>query len=98
MDTGIRISDVVVSLAGRDKGGLFFVIETADDYVHLADGKVRRLEQPKRKKQKHVRKITRPVSRIIQKLECGEKVLNSELRRELAALGQQLGSQNQGGS
>lgn len=42
-------ADMIVSLAGRDKGQLFFVIDTDDQFVYLADGKGRRLESPKRK-------------------------------------------------
>ena len=54
-------------------------------------------ENPKRKKLKHVRKVSRTDSRVAQKLLSGDKVLNSELRRDLAVFGQQFNSQNQGG-
>ena len=43
-------SDLIISLAGRDKGQIFFVTDTQEDYVLIADGKGRKLEQPKRKK------------------------------------------------
>ena len=46
-------SDIVQSIAGRDKGKLFFVLDVEGEYLLLADGKVRRLESPKRKKRKH---------------------------------------------
>ena len=89
-------ADVVVSLAGRDKGQLFFVLDTDDLFVYIADGKGRRLEQPKRKKRKHVRKLPQTDTRVAEKIRNGDKVLNSELRRELAAYGQKFNSQNQG--
>ena len=92
----ISRADVVVSLAGRDKGQLFFVLDTDDLFVYIADGKGRRLEQPKRKKRKHVRKLPQTDTRVAEKIRNGEKVLNSELRRELAAYGQKFNSQNQG--
>ena len=92
----ISRADVVVSLAGRDKGQLFFVLDTDDLFVYIADGKGRRLEQPKRKKRKHVRKLPLYESRVAEKIRNGDKVLNSELRRELAAYGQKFNSQNQG--
>ena len=92
----ISRADVVVSLAGRDKGQLFFVLDTDDLFVYIADGKGRRLAQPKRKKRKHVRKLPQPESRFAEKIRNGDKVLNSELRRELAAYGQKFNSQNQG--
>ena len=89
-------ADMIVLLAGRDKGQLFFVINTDDQFVYLADGKSRRLEKPKRKKRKHIEQIPRTESRIAEKIRNGEKVLNSELRKELASFGQKQ-SQNQGG-
>ena len=92
----ISRADVVVSLAGRDKGQLFFVLDTDDLLVYIADGKGRRLEQPKRKKRKHVRKLPQTDTRDAEKIRNGDKVLNSELRRELAAYGQKFNSQNQG--
>ena len=92
----ISRADVVVSLAGRDKGQLYFVLDTDDLFVYIADGKGRRLEQPKRKKRKHVRKLPQTDTRVAEKIRNGDKVLNSELRRELAAYGQKFNSQNQG--
>ena len=89
-------SSLVVSKAGRDQGQLFYVIDADEQYVYLADGKSRRLEKPKRKKRKHIEQIPRTESRIAEKIRNGEKVLNSELRKELASFGQKQ-SQDQGG-
>ena len=89
-------SSLIVSKAGRDKRQLFYVIDTDEQYVYLADGKSRKLEKPKRKKRKHIEQIPRTESRIAEKIRNGEKVLNSELRKELASFGQKQ-SQNQGG-
>ena len=93
----ISKSDIVLSLAGRDKGKLFYVMDTEDNFVILADGKGRKLENPKRKKLKHVRRVSRTETRVAVKIQNGDKVLNSELRRDLATFGQQFNSQNQGG-
>ena len=93
----ISKSDIIESLAGRDKGKLFYVIDTEDNYVLIADGKGRKLENPKRKKLKHVRRVSRTETRVALKILNGDKVLNSELRRDLATFGQQFNSQNQGG-
>ena len=89
-------SSLVVSKAGRDQGQLFYVIDADEQYVYLVDGKSRKLEKPKRKKRKHIEQIPRTESRIAEKIRNGEKVLNSELRKELASFGQKQ-SQNQGG-
>ena len=93
----IGISDIVRSLAGRDQGKLFFVLKTDENFVWIADGKGRRLEKPKRKKRRHIERIFGTDSRVGEKLRSGEKVLNSELRRELAGFSQKVNSQNQGG-
>ena len=93
----ISKSDIIISLAGRDKGKLFYVMDVEENYVLIADGKGRKLENPKRKKLKHVRRVTRTETRVAAKILNGDKVLNSELRRDLATFGQQFNSQNQGG-
>ena len=87
----IIISDVVEATAGRDQGKLFYVIGTDPVYLMLANGKDRTLDKPKRKKRKHVRKVLRAETRVAAKLASGDKVLNSELRRDLAYLSNNLG-------
>lgn len=42
------------SRAGHDAGKLYVIIEADEQYVYLADGKNRRLENPKKKKRKHI--------------------------------------------
>ena len=91
------ISDVVLSTTGRDKGNIFYVIGIEDEYLLLANGKDRTLDKPKRKKQKHVQKVLRSETRVAVKLQNSDKVLNSELRKELAFLGRELQSNNLGG-
>ena len=87
----LTIADVVVSTAGRDAGKWFYVIKTDDTFLYLANGKDRTLENPKRKKRKHAKKVLRSETRVAEKLRTGDKVLNSELRRDLAYLRNNLG-------
>ena len=93
----LTIADVVVSTAGRDEGALFYVLETDGIWLLLADGKGRTIEKPKRKKTKHTRRVLRSETRVAAKLRNGDKVLNSELRRDLAYLSRELQSKNLGG-
>ena len=93
----LTIADVVISTAGRDKGKLFYVLEADETWLSLANGKDRTIEKPKRKKRKHTRKVLRSETRVAAKLLAGDKVLNSELRRDLAYLSQHLQSNNLGG-
>ena len=93
----ITISDVVVSTAGRDRGDWFYVINEDPVYLMLANGKDRTLDKPKRKKRKHVQKVLRAETRVAEKLRLGDKVLNGELRRDLAYLASQMQANNLGG-
>ena len=77
---------VVESLQGRDKGKHFLVMEAAEDTVTIADGKTRRLENPTKKKTKHLR--AKPVLLDLKALRPeGGKLQNSDLRRALEANG-----------
>ena len=93
----INISDVVVSTAGRDQGEWFYVIAEDPIYLFLANGKDRTLDKPKRKKRKHAKKVLRSETRVAQKLRSGDKVLNGELRRDLAFLAREMQANNLGG-
>ena len=92
-----EISDVVISTAGRDAGELFYVIGEDPVYLTLANGKDRPLDRPKRKKRKHVQKVLRAETSVADKIRTGDKVLNSELRRDLAYWSRELQSKNLGG-
>ena len=93
----IQISDVVISVRGRDQGELFYVIGREGEYLLLANGKNRTLDEPKRKKQKHVEKVLRSETRVAVKLLSGDKVLNGELRRDLAFLSRGMQANDLGG-
>ena len=92
-NTDLSIADVVVSTAGRDAGSLFYVIDADEQFLFLVNGKDRTLEKPKRKKRKHASKVLRSETRVAEKLRQGDKVLNSELRRDLAYFGREMQSE-----
>ena len=93
----INVSDVVVSTAGRDAGTWFYVVNEDPVFLFLANGKDRTLDKPKRKKRKHVQKVLRSETRVAEKLRQGDKVLNGELRRDLAFHADQMQANNLGG-
>ena len=78
------VADIVISLNGRDAGKRFIVIGTQDEYSLIADGKGRRFEKPKRKKNKHLKPEGKTDDPIALRLAEGEKITNNELRRTLA--------------
>ena len=81
----IAKSNIVRSDAGRDKGKLFYVLDTQGEYLLLADGKSRKVESPKRKKRRHVMFVAAEENRLSGKIKGEEKITNSELRKALAA-------------
>ena len=93
----IYVSDVVVSTAGRDQGKLYYVIGCDPVFLKLANGKDRSLDKPKLKKRKHAKMVLRSETRVAEKLRHGDKVLNGELRRDLASICQNMQSNNLGG-
>ena len=93
----IQVADVVIATAGREKGKLFYVIGEDPLYLTLANGKDRPLDRPKLKKRKHVQKVLRSETRVADKLRSGDKVLNGELRRDLAFHASQMQANNLGG-
>ena len=77
---------VVQSIQGRDKGHFFLILEAAGDIVRIADGLYHRLENPKKKKTKHLR--AKPVLLDLTALRPeGGPLQDSDLRRALEANG-----------
>ena len=73
---------VVESVQGRDKGHFFLVLEANEGIVTIADGRRHRLENPKKKKTKHLR--AKPVLLNLKALRPeGGALQNSDLRRAL---------------
>ena len=75
---------VVRSTAGRDKGDLFIVISREGDYAYLANGELRKVDRPKKKKLKHLQPSHTVSEFIKNKLETAGKVTNSEVRKALS--------------
>lgn len=71
------------SLAGRDKGRLYIILEAEGEYVSLTDGKYRPVEKPKRKKKKHVQLKDSGWNAIKGMLIRGETADNAQIRRIL---------------
>lgn len=49
-----RVGQSVRSIAGRDNGREYVVVGTDGNYVYVADGAIRKLENPKKKKLRHI--------------------------------------------
>ena len=69
---------VVKALAGRDQGRIFVAVAAEDRFVLIADGKERKLSNPKRKNVKHIS----PTGETVDLTGLTDK----KLRKTLAAL------------
>ena len=79
----LKAGQVVRSKAGRDKGRLFVVIKVEGLYAFVADGFLRKIEKPKKKKMKHLVRYNIINWSIRGRLIGGKKITNAELRKIL---------------
>ena len=83
----LKVGSIVRSKAGRDKGDFFIVLAMDENFVYMATGDLRKVDQPKKKKLKHLQGTEQVSEFIINKLSQGNKVTNSEVRKALAQAG-----------
>ncbi len=86
MDLGddIAIGQVVKSRAGRDKGKIFLVIDIIDgENVFIVDGNLRKLDNPKKKKIKHLIVYNTILDELKYKLDNNIKINNAYIRKLL---------------
>ena len=78
--------DLVLSLAGRDKGGIFLVIKSEGDCIWITDGKVRKVARPKRKKHRHVQVVMSAAdTALAERIARGEAVSDRRVKALIAA-------------
>lgn len=70
-----------VSKAGHDKGRMYVILKEEGEYVYLADGKLRTVENPKRKKKKHVQPVKTGIDQALaEKLIKKQTIYNEEIK------------------
>lgn len=74
---------IVRSKAGRDKGDLFVILRAEGEYVYIANGELRKVDRPKKKKLKHLQLTGYTSEFVAAKLAAGG-VTNREVRKALA--------------
>ena len=83
---GIDVGDVVISTAGRDKNAYFVVTKVEENYVYIVDGDIRKIENPKKKKTKHVEIVGFGDSDITDRLLKNNKLTNHDIRKSLKSI------------
>lgn len=77
----MEVGSVVRSLAGRDQGRLFVVVEVVDaDFVRIANGKLRGMDRQKKKRRKHLKPTGSVIAALRDRLTAGEAVEDHEIR------------------
>lgn len=70
-----------VSKAGHDKGRMYLVLKEDDEYVYLADGKIRTIENPKKKKKRHVQPVKTGIDEALaEKIRSAQTIYNEEIK------------------
>lgn len=78
------LGKIVYSKRGRDKGRLFIIVGVIDDrLVGLADGDLRRIENPKIKNIKHLQFTGKKAEEIAAIIKSGQTPRNHVLKKHL---------------
>lgn len=88
-----HISEIVYSVAGRDKGICFIVTAQEQNFVYLCNGKCRKVGSPKKKKIRHVKFTGVKNDFIMNRLLTVGKVTNKEVRFALSDYEKKLSEQ-----
>ena len=71
------------SKAGHDKEKLYIIIKEEDEYVYLADGRLKTVDAPKKKKKKHIQIIKTIHPNINLSIEESKSISNEEVKRAI---------------
>lgn len=71
------------SKAGHDKGKLYIIIKEEEEYVYLADGRLKPVDVPKKKKKKHIQIIKKTAENICLLIEEKKQISNEEVKRAI---------------
>lgn len=82
----MKISDVVISKKGKYDGEMFFVTDVKDGFALLADGKRRRITNPKKKNILHLEEVGFSSEAVREKIENGSNTVDALMRAEIKRL------------
>ena len=90
MEEKFSIGDVVFSKMGRDSGRHYIVVATEENFSYICDGDLHKSDKPKKKKNKHIKAVGEKSEYIIAKISEEGKVTNTELRRAIAEIEEEM--------
>lgn len=68
------------SLAGHDKCMIYVIVGSDKEYVYLSDGRLKTVDNPKKKKLKHIQIIKKTDDTITGKMQNGITVTNEDVK------------------
>lgn len=72
------------SIAGHDKGNLYIIIGEDKDSLILSDGRLKKVEKPKKKNRKHIQIIKKDCNVLVaEKIANGDKAVNEAIKRAI---------------
>lgn len=74
------------SLAGHDQNQVYVILKEEGTYVYLADGKIRTVDRPKKKKKKHVQLMRTTPCELADKFAKGEAIRNEDIKRVIGGI------------
>lgn len=87
MQVEMRPGQVVVSIAGRDRGRRYIVMRVIDDtFVAVVDGTYRRVSNPKKKNVRHLMWTRKVDGYVGSKILAGARVTDEEVREALRSV------------
>ena len=80
----IRPGMLAYSLAGHDKGSLYYIVKADERFVWLSNGKLKNTDSPKRKNRKHIQVIKKGAVEAPEPLtnEAVKRIIKQYLRKE----------------
>ena len=83
MNNRYSLGQIVFSKCGRDQGKPFIIVSIEEEYVYLVDGNLRKVDNPKLKKKKHIEPTLTTNEWIKQKIIEENRLTNNDVRRAL---------------
>lgn len=89
------IGQLAISKAGHDKGTLYVITAREEDFVYLCDGSLKKPDNPKKKRIRHIQPVNAAVEgELLRRLQGGGKVYAEEIKYAL----KQYASRQQAGA
>ena len=77
-------SMLATSKAGHDKDTVYIIVKEENEYVYVSDGRLKTLENPKKKNKKHIQIIKKEADDMLrEKLINGQHIYNEEIRKAI---------------